>query len=234
MGSSGRAITLHSQHHEYSRVKRLAKICNSQKKTIITKRRTVAADRVAKAVKFIEAAAEDIEIIGDEETQDRELRRAEMLLVKAENMDKHRDAIRSRPEKSWVLTKDEKKKRNTADRKEKEERGKAGREKWERKEAIADEQRRKDGVVMKDGTVREKTLRDLPREERVNKIESRRLKKHRMDREARAQFAQAAFKAKGRFKKKEKANDGLGVEVAEKKKKKKKKGVKKRGGKGGK
>ena len=52
---------------------------------------------------------EDIDEIVEEEAVERELKLAEMLLKKSDNLRKHRNAIQSRPAKEWFKTNNEKK-----------------------------------------------------------------------------------------------------------------------------
>lgn len=84
-------------------MKKLGKQCCSKVKSKVI-RRTVAAEAVQTWADKIWGLSEDIEKLKAEETLERELRLADMLTDKSDNMQKHKDAIHGRPAKQWHMT----------------------------------------------------------------------------------------------------------------------------------
>jgi len=102
MGNVGRAVTLYVPE-EYSKVKRLGKqVCTKVESKVL--KRSVAADAVREWSQKVEGLTADIEAVVAEESVDREMRLADMLVERQSNMEKHKAAILSRPEKKWFQT----------------------------------------------------------------------------------------------------------------------------------
>lgn len=108
MGRVGRAVTIYTPE-EYAKVKKLGKQCCSQVKSKVLKR-TVAAEAVAIWSQKIESSQDDIDLILQDEGLERELRLADMLTGKSDNLQKHKATINARPAKQWFVTNNEKQK----------------------------------------------------------------------------------------------------------------------------
>jgi len=106
MGRAGRAVTLYCAE-EYSKVKTLGKRCCAKVASTVLKR-TVAAGTVQEWTKKIEGLEEDVAAIVGDESVERELRMADMLSAKGDNLQKHRKEIAARPEARWIMTNAEK------------------------------------------------------------------------------------------------------------------------------
>lgn len=102
MGRAGRAVTIYCPE-EYSKVKQLGRQCCSEVKSKVLKR-TVASSAVEHWAAKIESLKDDIEGILQEDSLDRELRFADILSGKADNLQKHKSTIQSRPAKEWYIT----------------------------------------------------------------------------------------------------------------------------------
>jgi len=113
MGRAGRAVTLYCPE-EYAKVKTLGKRCCTKVASTVLKR-TVAATAVEEWSKKIEGFEEDIAAIVNDESVERELRMADMLSAKSENLQKHRKEIAARPESKWIMTNAEKEKLKSQD-----------------------------------------------------------------------------------------------------------------------
>merc|ERR1719382_449987 len=107
MGRAGRAVTVYTPE-EYMKVKKLGRQCCSKVKSKVLKR-TVAAEAVQQWASKIKGFEADIDAIRQDESLERELRLADMLSGKSENMQRHREEIRARPAKTWIMTNREKK-----------------------------------------------------------------------------------------------------------------------------
>eukprot|EP00929_Paragymnodinium_shiwhaense_P083856 TRINITY_DN44810_c1_g1_i1.p1 TRINITY_DN44810_c1_g1~~TRINITY_DN44810_c1_g1_i1.p1 ORF type:complete len:702 (-),score=192.04 TRINITY_DN44810_c1_g1_i1:379-2484(-) len=108
MGRAGRAVTIYSER-EYAKVKALGRQCCSKVKSKVLKR-TVAADTVRSWKDKIEGFEDDIKLILEEESVDREMRLADILANRSTNIEKHKAEIHSRPEREWIMTNREKRK----------------------------------------------------------------------------------------------------------------------------
>mmetsp|Transcript_85186 Transcript_85186/g.189354 ORF Transcript_85186/g.189354 Transcript_85186/m.189354 type:complete len:677 (+) Transcript_85186:76-2106(+) len=113
MGRVGRAVTIYCPE-EYAKVKKLGKQCCTKVKSKVLKR-TVAADAVQQFADKVDACKEDISSILQDESLDRELRLADILASKSENLQKHKEAIHSRPARTWYMTNGEKRKLKEAE-----------------------------------------------------------------------------------------------------------------------
>ncbi|KAF8659727.1 hypothetical protein HU200_058186 [Digitaria exilis] len=102
-GREGYAVTFVTDD-DRSLLKAIAKKAGSQLKS-----RIVAEKPVADCAKLIEQLEGQISIIFREEREEREVRKAEMELAKAENMVAHKDDIYSRPKRTWFASEREKK-----------------------------------------------------------------------------------------------------------------------------
>eukprot|EP00421_Protoceratium_reticulatum_P065363 CAMPEP_0168423450 /NCGR_PEP_ID=MMETSP0228-20121227/34315_1 /TAXON_ID=133427 /ORGANISM="Protoceratium reticulatum, Strain CCCM 535 (=CCMP 1889)" /LENGTH=690 /DNA_ID=CAMNT_0008437413 /DNA_START=13 /DNA_END=2082 /DNA_ORIENTATION=+ len=102
MGRVGKAVTIYSPE-EYARVKMLGKQCCSKVKSTVLKR-TVAPAAMELWAKKVQAMDNDIEVIGTEESLEREVRLADMLAGKSDNLQKYRKEINSRPAKQWYMS----------------------------------------------------------------------------------------------------------------------------------
>jgi len=113
MGRAGRAVTIYCPE-EYTKVKKLGRQCCSQVKSKVLKR-TVAGDAVDTWATKIDGFKEDIEAILEDESLEKEIRLADMLAGKSDNLQKHKAAINGRPAKTWYMTNNEKRKAKQAD-----------------------------------------------------------------------------------------------------------------------
>jgi len=113
MGRAGRAVTIYCPE-EYGKVKQLGKQCCTKVKSKVVKR-TVAAEAIQGWVDRIKGLNEDIKLIVEEESLEREERKTDLLLNKSENLQKHRKDINSRPAKTWYVTNREKQDLKTED-----------------------------------------------------------------------------------------------------------------------
>eukprot|EP00928_Gymnodinium_smaydae_P090859 TRINITY_DN74574_c0_g1_i1.p1 TRINITY_DN74574_c0_g1~~TRINITY_DN74574_c0_g1_i1.p1 ORF type:complete len:711 (+),score=206.19 TRINITY_DN74574_c0_g1_i1:46-2133(+) len=113
MGRTGRAVTVYV-NSEYARVKKLGKQCATKVKSKVIKR-TIAGDAVKSWSEKVAGLEEDIKGIGDEEAMERELRLADILASRSENIQKHKQDIQARPAKTWIMTNNEKRKLKEAD-----------------------------------------------------------------------------------------------------------------------
>ncbi|ONM56327.1 ATP-dependent RNA helicase DRS1 [Zea mays] len=102
-GREGYAVTFVTDD-DRSLLKAIAKKAGSQLKS-----RIVAEKPVAECAQLIEQLEDQISIIIREEKVEREARKAEMEIAKAENMIAHKDEIYSRPKRTWFATEREKK-----------------------------------------------------------------------------------------------------------------------------
>ncbi|NP_001147574.1 DEAD-box ATP-dependent RNA helicase 28 [Zea mays] len=102
-GREGYAVTFVTDD-DRSLLKAIAKKAGSQLKS-----RIVAEKPVAECAQLIEQLEDQISIIIREERVEREARKAEMEIAKAENMIAHKDEIYSRPKRTWFATEREKK-----------------------------------------------------------------------------------------------------------------------------
>jgi len=107
-GRSGRAVTIYTPE-EYLKVKKLGKQVCTQVKAKVFKR-NIAAEALTQWAETIESLEGDIEEIQQEEGIERESRYANMLMDKSDNMTKNKEAIHSRPAKTWFLSGVDKKK----------------------------------------------------------------------------------------------------------------------------
>jgi len=108
MGRTGRGVTIYCDE-EYHKVKTLGKQCCTKVKSKVIKR-SVAGEALKEWVQKIDGFREDIEAIGQEESMERELRLADVLAGKSDNIVKHKESINSRPAKQWYMTNGEKRK----------------------------------------------------------------------------------------------------------------------------
>jgi ATP-dependent RNA helicase DDX27 len=108
MGRAGRAVTIYTTS-EYAKVKQLGRQCCSKVKSKVLKR-TIAADAVRTWADKIQSLAEDITSINEEEGLERELRLADILANRSENLQKHKADIQARPAKQWIMTNIDKRK----------------------------------------------------------------------------------------------------------------------------
>jgi len=113
MGRAGRAVTVYAPE-EYMKVKKLGRQCCTKVKSKVLKR-TVAAEAVQQWVSKIKGFEADIDAIRQDESLERELRLADMLSSKSENMQRHKEEIRARPAKTWIMTNREKRDLKTVD-----------------------------------------------------------------------------------------------------------------------
>lgn len=113
MGRAGRAVTIYCPE-EYGKVKQLGKQCCTKVKSKVVKR-TVASEAVQEWVNKIKDLKEDVDLIVGEESFEREDRQANLLLTKQENMQKYAKDIKSRPERTWYVTNNEKRDLRTED-----------------------------------------------------------------------------------------------------------------------
>merc|ERR1719145_132796 len=113
MGRAGRAVTVYAPE-EYMKVKKLGRQCCSKVKSKVLKR-TVAAEAVQQWASKVKGFEDDIEAIRQDESLERELRLADMLSGKSDNMQRHKEEIRARPAKTWIMTNKEKKDLKKAD-----------------------------------------------------------------------------------------------------------------------
>merc|ERR1719389_187419 len=111
MGRAGRAVTIYCPD-EYHKVKQLGKQCCTKVKSKVIKR-TVATEAVQQWVDKIKGFKDDIDIIVQEESLEREERLADLLVNKSDNMQKHKKDIQSRPAKTWYVTNNEKRELKT-------------------------------------------------------------------------------------------------------------------------
>lgn len=102
-GREGYAVTFVTDD-DRSLLKAIAKKAGSQLKS-----RIVAEKPVAECAKLIEQLEKQISTIIRDERWEREARKAEMAIAKAENMIAHKDDIYSRPKRTWFATEREKK-----------------------------------------------------------------------------------------------------------------------------
>uniref|UniRef100_A0A804MPS8 DEAD-box ATP-dependent RNA helicase 28 n=1 Tax=Zea mays TaxID=4577 RepID=A0A804MPS8_MAIZE len=102
-GREGYAVTFVTDD-DRCLLKAIAKKAGSQLKS-----RIVAEKPVAECARLIEQLEGQISIIIREERVEREARKAEMEIAKAENMIAHKDEIYSRPKRTWFATEREKK-----------------------------------------------------------------------------------------------------------------------------
>merc|ERR1712014_88968 len=91
MGACGRAVTLYTTD-EYAKVKKLGRQCCSKVKAKVLKR-TVAAEAVKTWADKIAGFEEDIKSIGEEESLEREMRLADILANKSDNLQKYKKDI---------------------------------------------------------------------------------------------------------------------------------------------
>mmetsp|Transcript_22200 Transcript_22200/g.39996 ORF Transcript_22200/g.39996 Transcript_22200/m.39996 type:complete len:714 (-) Transcript_22200:86-2227(-) len=115
MGRSGRAVTLYIPE-EYAKVKQLGRQCCTKVKSKVLKR-TVAADAIQTWAEKIDGYKEDIAEIMQEEDLDKELRLADLLAGKSDNLQKHKKDIQARPAKEWFMTNKDKQKLKEDDNK---------------------------------------------------------------------------------------------------------------------
>ncbi|KAL6851939.1 hypothetical protein ACP4OV_020124 [Aristida adscensionis] len=101
-GREGYAVTFVTDD-DRSLLKAIAKKAGSQLKS-----RIVAEKPVAECAKIIDQLENQISAIIREEREEREIRKAEMEMTKAENMIAHRNEIYSRPKRTWFATEREK------------------------------------------------------------------------------------------------------------------------------
>lgn len=106
MGRTGRAVTVYAPE-EYGKVKKLGRECCSKVKSKVLKR-TVAADAIKLWAEKIKSFEEDINAINEEESVERELRLADILTTKTDNIVKHKAEINARPAKEWYMSNREK------------------------------------------------------------------------------------------------------------------------------
>merc|ERR1712187_900375 len=71
---------------------------------------TVAADAVKTWAEKIAGFEDDIKSIGEEESLEREMRLADILANKSDNLQKYKKDIESRPAKQWIMTNIDKRK----------------------------------------------------------------------------------------------------------------------------
>jgi len=105
-GQTGRAVTIYCPE-EYVKVKKLGRQCCSKVKSKVMKR-TISSEAVQKWLEKINGLQEDIELIQQEESLERETRLADLLVSKSDNLQKYKKEIQSRPAKSWYMTNREK------------------------------------------------------------------------------------------------------------------------------
>ncbi|KAL7749866.1 nucleolar DEAD-box protein required for synthesis of 60S ribosomal subunit [Sorochytrium milnesiophthora] len=72
------------------------------------KHRVIPHEVVKRYIDMVAAAQDDIAAVLEEETEEKELRRAEMEVTKANNMMEHAEEIRSRPARTWFQSEKEK------------------------------------------------------------------------------------------------------------------------------
>merc|ERR1719198_1180064 len=113
MGRAGRAVTIYCPE-EYGKVKQLGKQCCTKVKSKVVKR-TVAAEAIQHWVDKIKELREDIDLIVQEESIEREERLADLLVNKSDNMQKFKKDINSRPAREWYVTNREKRDLKTED-----------------------------------------------------------------------------------------------------------------------
>lgn len=113
MGRVGRAVTIYSPE-EYAKVKKLGQQCCTKVKSKVLKR-SVAAAAVQQWADKIYGLYEDMVAIGWDESLERELRLADNLAGKVDNLHKYKEEIKSRPAKTWIMTNNQKQYLKTAD-----------------------------------------------------------------------------------------------------------------------
>merc|ERR1712232_8826 len=113
MGRTGRAVTVYVPA-EYGRVKKLGRQCATKVKSKVLKR-TIAVDAVQTWTDKIASLEDDIKEIREEEGVERELRLADILANKSDNLEKFKKQIQSRPAKEWIMTNIDKRKLKEAD-----------------------------------------------------------------------------------------------------------------------
>jgi len=194
MGRTGKAVTIYCPE-EYSKVKLLGKQCCSKVKATVVKR-TVASEAVRVWSKKIWEFRDDIQGIVQEENEEREMRLAGKLANVANNIEKHKSEINSRPAKEWYITNGQKRKLKTA---EAEQVGKEAEAAAEAAEAASAEnsqkrKRGKDRKPLDPATKRQKAKEKFKKEREAKKLE--RAKEERLMRTAGRRYKSARRPAK--------------------------------------
>lgn len=113
MGRAGRAVTIYCPD-EYAKVKKLGKDCCSKVNATVQKR-TVASDAVKEWATKIAGLEGDIKSILEDESMERELRVADMLTEKSQNLQRYKAEINARGERQWYMSNREKAKLKASD-----------------------------------------------------------------------------------------------------------------------
>ncbi|CAE7458537.1 unnamed protein product [Symbiodinium natans] len=114
MGRTGRAVTIYIPD-EYAKVKLLGRECCSKVQSKVL-RRSIAAEAIQHWADKIAAFEEDINVIIQEESVDKELRLADLLAQKSDNLEKHKKNIAARPAKEWYMSNKDKAKLRQSER----------------------------------------------------------------------------------------------------------------------
>ncbi|OLQ09727.1 DEAD-box ATP-dependent RNA helicase 28 [Symbiodinium microadriaticum] len=106
MGRTGRAVSIYTPE-EYPKVKLLGRECSSKVQSKVL-RRSIAAEAIQHWADKVASFEEDITAIIQEESVDKELRLADLLTQKSDNLEKHKKDIAARPAKEWFMSNKEK------------------------------------------------------------------------------------------------------------------------------
>jgi len=102
MGRTGRAVSIYTPE-EYPKVKLLGRECSSKVQSKVV-RRSIAAEAIQHWADKVASFEEDITAIIQEESVDKELRLADLLTQKSDNLEKHKKDIAARPAKEWFMS----------------------------------------------------------------------------------------------------------------------------------
>ncbi|BGP28563.1 nucleolar DEAD-box protein required for synthesis of 60S ribosomal subunit [Rhodotorula toruloides] len=102
-GQKGRALTLVGESD-----RKLVKLAMKHAPPESIKQRTIPGDFVAIVSKQLKALEPDVRDVMQEEKEEKEIRRGNMELQKAQNMLEHEDEIKSRPARTWFQSTSEK------------------------------------------------------------------------------------------------------------------------------
>ncbi|GAA5828217.1 hypothetical protein JCM11251_002640 [Rhodosporidiobolus azoricus] len=102
-GKKGRALTLVGESD-----RKLVKLAMKHAPPESVKQRTVPADVVASVAKELKAMEGEVKAVVQEEREEKEIRRGNMEVQKAQNMLEHADEIKARPARTWFQSQSEK------------------------------------------------------------------------------------------------------------------------------
>ncbi|GAA5909291.1 hypothetical protein JCM6882_003790, partial [Rhodosporidiobolus microsporus] len=102
-GKKGRALTLVGESD-----RKLVKLAMKHAPPESVKQRTVPADVVAAVAKELKAMEGEVKAVVMEEREEKEIRRGNMEVQKAQNMLEHADEIKARPARTWFQSQSEK------------------------------------------------------------------------------------------------------------------------------